>query len=123
MSGMPDFVLLAAGFAGTAVAAWLATAAVRWALIRHAVYDRPNERSSHTSPTPRGGGVAPLLAVCGAWALAVAWLGGAPPAFPVVMGGMALLAVISGLDDVKGGMPVAARLAVQAIAVALVLAA
>ena len=121
MNAMPAFALLAAGFAGTAVVAWLATAGVRWLLVRHAIFDRPNERSSHTAPTPRGGGIAPLTVVCGAWALAVSWLGNAPPAFPAVMGGLVLLAVISWLDDVKGGMPVAARLATQAIAVALVL--
>ena len=119
---MNAFALLALASAGTAVAAWLATALVRWALVRYAVFDRPNERSSHTALTPRGGGVALLFVVCGAWALAVAWLGSAPPAFAAVMVGTALLAVISWLDDVKGGMPVAARLAVQAVAVALALA-
>jgi len=121
MSVMPAFALLAVGFIGSAAAAWLATAGVRWLLVRHSIFDRPNERSSHTAPTPRGGGVAPLIVVCAAWALAVSWLGSAPPAFPAVMGGVVLLAVISWLDDVKGGMPVAARLAMQAIAVALVL--
>ncbi len=119
---MNAVTLLALASAGTAVAAWLATAGVRWALVRHAVLDRPNERSSHTAPTPRGGGVALLFVVCGAWVLATAWLGSAPPAFGAVMVGTALLAVISWLDDVKGGMPVAARLAVQAVAVALALA-
>lgn len=121
MSTMPAFALLAVGFAGTAVAAWLATAGVRWLLIRHSIFDRPNERSSHTAPTPRGGGMAPLAVVCVAWASAIFWLGSAPPAFPAVMGGMALLAIISWLDDVKGGTPVAARLAMQAGAVALAL--
>ena len=123
MSAMPDFTLFMVSLIGTAVAAWLATAAVRWLLIRYAVFDRPNERSSHTAPTPRGGGVGLLFAICGAWALAVTWLGDALPAFAAVMVGMALLVVISWLDDVRGGMPVAARLAVQAIAVALALVA
>jgi UDP-N-acetylmuramyl pentapeptide phosphotransferase/UDP-N-acetylglucosamine-1-phosphate transferase len=119
MSALPLFAL---ALAGTAIAAWLATAGVRWILVRYAVFDRPNQRSSHTVPTPRGGGVALLLVVCATWGLAVAWLGGVPPAFVAAMVGTALLAVISWLDDIKGGMPVASRLAVQAVAVALALA-
>lgn len=122
MSTLPAFALLAVACVGTTVAAWLATAAVRWVLLRYAVFDRPNERSSHTAPTPRGGGVALLIVTCGAWALAAVWLGSAPPAFAAAMVGTALLAAISWLDDVKGGTPVAARLTVQAIAVALALA-
>lgn len=121
MSTMPVSILFAVSLAGVAVAAWLATAGVRWALIRHAVFDRPNARSSHTAPTPRGGGVAVLLIAGGAWALAIAWLGNAPPAAAAVFAGTALLAVVSGLDDVKGGLPVAVRLAVQAVAVTLAL--
>jgi len=31
-------------------------------MISYAVIDRPGERSSHTVPTPRGGGVATVLA-------------------------------------------------------------
>ncbi len=120
---MPAVALLAVGFVGTAVAAWLATAVVRHVLIRQAIFDRPNERSSHTAPTPRGGGIGPLAVVCAAWALAIAWLGSAPAAFAAVMAGTVLLAVISWLDDAKGGMPVALRLAVQAVAVVLALAA
>jgi len=123
MSALPASALLALGFAGTAAASWLATAVIRRALIRRSIFDRPNRRSSHTAPTPRGGGIALLIVVCAAWGAAVAWLGAAPPAYPAVMVGMILLAVISWLDDLKGGMPVAARLAVQCVAVALALAA
>lgn len=36
----------------------LATAVVRRYSLRHAILDIPNERSSHTIPTPRGGGLA-----------------------------------------------------------------
>lgn len=38
--------------------AWLLTAALRRYALAHQVIDMPNERSSHTMPTPRGGGVA-----------------------------------------------------------------
>lgn len=54
--------------------AWLLTATLRRYALTHRVIDIPNERSSHTKPTPRGGGVAivvsflsslPLLAISG----------------------------------------------------------
>ncbi|MEK6553825.1 MAG: glycosyl transferase, partial [Bdellovibrionota bacterium] len=57
---MADFSLnigmlaVAFAFAG----AWLLTGAYRRWAIRVGVIDRPNERSSHVIPTPRGGGAA-----------------------------------------------------------------
>ena len=45
--------------AGTGlVASWLLTAAVRRYALHTRLLDHPNERSSHTVPTPRGGGIA-----------------------------------------------------------------
>lgn len=35
----------------------LVTAVLRWCLMRNGVMDMPNERSSHSTPTPRGGGL------------------------------------------------------------------
>lgn len=75
----------------TALASWLLTAALRRYALARQVLDHPNERSSHTVPTPRGGGVAIVAAFCagllvlvangqvqgrGAWAVlgAGAWL-------------------------------------------------
>ena len=40
----------------------------RWLLSRQ-ILDRPNERSSHKAPTPRGGGIAVLAVLLPAWAL------------------------------------------------------
>jgi len=88
------------------------------ALLRHRqVLDRPNERSSHQRPTPRGGG----LAIVGV-ALAV-WLGWlalsnalTTPVLGVILLAAALMAV-SFVDDLRG-LPVIARLAVQICAVA-----
>ncbi|HEY5598252.1 MAG TPA: glycosyl transferase [Kiloniellales bacterium] len=120
---MHAFAILALACIGTAVLTWAAIAGVRQALLHHSVLDRPNERSSHVSPRPRGGGLGVLLVVVLVWAAAVTWLGGAPPAFAAVMAGVAILAAISWLDDMKGGTPVAARLTAQAIAVGLALSA
>jgi Fuc2NAc and GlcNAc transferase len=53
-------VLVISGVLATAVA-WIATGLVRRFAIRHAILDIPNDRSSHQSPVPRGGGLAIAL--------------------------------------------------------------
>ncbi len=72
----------------------------RWAARR--MLDIPNERSSHTNPTPRGGGlVIVLLATIGlviAWSLNPLWEAYALLAFLV---GAWLIAVVSWLDDLR----------------------
>jgi UDP-N-acetylmuramyl pentapeptide phosphotransferase/UDP-N-acetylglucosamine-1-phosphate transferase len=118
---MPGIALLVLACAATAVLSWAAIAWVRHVLLRHAVLDRPNARSSHATPLPRGGGLGLIFVVILVWAAAAAWLDSAPPAFPAVMAGVVILAVISWLDDVRGGMPVVARLTTQVIAVAVAL--
>ncbi len=70
-----------------AAMAWALTGLVRRYAMARSLMDVPNARSSHSVPTPRGGGVAivlsfllalPLLAATGgiSWALAFALLGG-----------------------------------------------
>lgn len=58
-------------FVAFAVAYWLTGQVRKYALMKN-VLDIPNERSSHTTPTPRGGGVAVvfvfLVALCVLWA-------------------------------------------------------
>lgn len=84
----------------TVLAAWATTAMVlSYALARNVV-DVPNHRSSHTQPTPRGGGVALLLC----FLAGVAWgphgidsVGG----LPVVVAGLAVGGV-GFLDDHAG---------------------
>ena len=43
------------------VASFILTGLARWFLIRGKIVDIPNERSSHDSPTPRGGGIALVI--------------------------------------------------------------
>jgi UDP-N-acetylmuramyl pentapeptide phosphotransferase/UDP-N-acetylglucosamine-1-phosphate transferase len=86
---------------------------------------RPNARSSHTVPTPQGGGIAVLTAtiaatlaallVTGPAAAAAAWL--AP-----VFGAAVLLGGVGALDDIRnlGAVP---RLVLQVVAVAVVVTA
>ncbi len=99
----------------------LGTARVRGAARRHGVLDVPGHRSSHQVPTPRGGGVAIVLA-------ALAGLGVLAALFPdmadrrvlTVILGAAAMGVLGFIDDLKGLSP-RTRLAVQ-LAAALAVA-
>lgn len=86
-----------------------ATKAVLAYLRRKQIMDMPNERSSHTLPTPRGGGLAttPVLALALLFTLS--------PTALLGVGALVLLAV-SWLDDRKG-LPPAPRFAVHALTV------
>lgn len=87
-------------------------------LRRRGLLDRPNERSSHRVPTPRGGGLAVVPAALLGW-LAVALLParGADVLWLPIAGGLALAAV-SFVEDVRGlGVPL--RLGLHGAAVAL----
>src|SRR5438874_6129390 len=80
-------------------------------ILRRRVLDRPNERSSHTVPTPRGGGIA----VIGVVLLVSLWLtiaGRLPPKLLIVAAVTHALAVVSWLDDLRGLSPVS-RLVAQ----------
>jgi hypothetical protein len=73
-------------------------------MVDHAVIDRPGERSSHTIPTPRGGGVATVLAITTGLLLV-------PGAATLVLP-LTLFAAIGLVEDLWG-VPVFLRLAVQ----------
>lgn len=105
MSGFGSFVLPLAVAAGTAVVVLLLlhTRAARLVL------DHPNERSLHTRPTPRIGGIAMFVALV--------------PAFELLgLRGFALfagaLSLLSFLDD-RFGLPVLVRFGAHALAAAL----
>jgi UDP-N-acetylmuramyl pentapeptide phosphotransferase/UDP-N-acetylglucosamine-1-phosphate transferase len=101
---------LAAVLACIAVALLLAPLR-RW-LERRALLDRPNPRSSHAVPVPRGAGLVVVPVVVAAWALLNGGIG------PHALVGLLalLLAAITWLDDLRG-LGVLPRLAVQLIAV------
>jgi UDP-N-acetylmuramyl pentapeptide phosphotransferase/UDP-N-acetylglucosamine-1-phosphate transferase len=89
-------------------------AAVSWVvlrvLLRHAgllPLDRPNARSLHVRPVPRGGG----LALWAGWLAATVWLPGAKP----WLGPLLAVIAISLLDDRRGVHP-ALRLIVHGMA-------
>lgn len=91
---------------------------VAW-LRRRAIMDIPNERSSHSEITPRGGGIA----VSGGILLGLAiWFSLAPDVDgSLLLLGMAVLAIVSWLDDRRGGLPVGLRFGIQLLAVGLVI--
>lgn len=88
------WLILAAG-----VAAWWMTAALRRYALSRSLMDIPNARSSHTLPTPRGGGLSFVVAFLLA-ALSMAIAGPIAPSVVVgVLGAGGLVAVIGFMDD------------------------
>ncbi len=111
-------------FAACAAASWIGTRYVLAMLTQRAILDRPNERSSHSIPTPRGGGLAvTAVLIAGAAACAMIWPAERAAAWPetwVVIAGIAALALLSWIDDLKN-LSAAVRLIVHAVVVAAAL--
>jgi Fuc2NAc and GlcNAc transferase len=92
------------------------TAAVRRYALAREIIDRPNTRSSHNRPVPRGGGVA-IVATVLVGVLLLAALGAAPWGLTLALaGGGALVGTIGWLDDRRGGLSPVARALVHAAA-------
>jgi UDP-N-acetylmuramyl pentapeptide phosphotransferase/UDP-N-acetylglucosamine-1-phosphate transferase len=89
--------------AGAPLLAFAVATLVAYILTRDRVarlaLDRPNARSLHAVPVPRTGGIAVLIAALAAW-----FAFDAAPAGPV-MAGLAILAVVSLLDDLRNLPP------------------
>ena len=128
MGGFAQTAALWGVLGAVLVAAWAASAglivALRPWLARYALA-RPNARSSHTVPTPQGGGIAVVAAT-----LAATWLGVALAGLVLPVGlnrltalsiAVVLLALIGAIDDIRslGALP---RFTVQILAVGLVIA-
>lgn len=102
-------LLLVAGAASALVSAVSVTLLLP--VLRRRVVDEPNERSSHSVPTPRGGGLGLMVGVAAGLAI-VAWRG-----FPVgpmwFWGCVGLAALIGLVDDVTGGLSPGVRFVAQ----------
>ncbi|MES2358490.1 MAG: glycosyltransferase family 4 protein [Gemmatimonadota bacterium] len=86
---------------GTAAmcATWIATRYILAHALRKSILDIPNERSLHTTPTPRGGGAAIAFVVL-AFALLLGFTGVlAGPITIAVVGGGCMIATVGWLDD------------------------
>ena len=117
--GTLTLVVLAAAAISAGLIVVLRPVLVRYALAR------PNARSSHAAPTPQGGGIAVVIAVIAVVAVAMFGLNVTQPDakwFALLFGSTALIAVVGAADDILT-LSVAPRLALQGLAVALMLAA
>lgn len=98
--------------------AWGATGLARQHALRHAILDIPNIRSSHATPTPRGGGLAIAMTFLGALIFLVSsgnlqWR----IAFVLAAGG-GMVALTGYLDDRKA-LPAGIRICVHIVAATL----
>jgi Fuc2NAc and GlcNAc transferase len=106
---------LALSFLAAAALTVIGTGVVRRYALARSILDVPNDRSSHSVPTPRGGGLAIALVLLGGAALALAAhlidvrLGVA------FLGGGAVIAAIGWLDD-HAGVPAPCRAAAHLVA-------
>ncbi len=119
-----DLTAAAIAFLASLAAAWAASRLALKILSGRGLIDHPVERSSHTRPTPSGGGIAVIAVVVAAWGL-IAALSDAgtaivPAEFWLLLAAGVFLTVISFADDLKSLSPLF-RLAAQAATVAIVL--
>ena len=98
-------------------ASWALTGLVRRYAVARQVMDVPNHRSSHTVPTPRGGGLA-IAVVAIAGLLAGAALGAVDGRIVVALVGGALATGGIGWMDDHGDVSARGRFAVQIVAAA-----
>ncbi len=104
----------------TTVFAYAGTRVLLPVLRDRAILDHPNERSSHQTPTPRGGGIAVIAVLVAAWVAIGDYLGAPTATVWALPAAAILLAAVSFVDDLKSlGPPV--RLAAQAGAVGVIL--
>jgi UDP-N-acetylmuramyl pentapeptide phosphotransferase/UDP-N-acetylglucosamine-1-phosphate transferase len=109
-------VPLAAGVICAALIVLLRPLLIRYALAR------PNARSSHSVPTPQGGGAAVIAATIASVVISVGLFGAAADTvLSTIFASAILLACVGAYDDLRT-MPVLPRLLLQAIAVGIVLA-
>ncbi|ALJ35588.1 glycosyltransferase family 4 protein [Azospirillum brasilense] len=87
--------------AGSFALSWLLTGRVLAYLRHRAILDHPNDRSSHSIPTPRGGGWGVMLTLLPVWTLIAVTADDPLRALPILAGTVALMAV-SWMDDRRG---------------------
>ena len=103
-------------FFTTALASFLTTGLILKILKRYNIVDNPNERSSHTRPTPRGGGLALILVSLGAWGFSLGDIFNVHLALFIAT---LFLGIVSWIDDIRG-LLVSVRLLSQFLAVSLI---
>ena len=114
-----------AAFAAAAIVAFGVAAGAVWLVARNAsrlgLLDVPNERSSHQSATPRGGGIGIVAGVAAGFLVLLASGVRLERELVVLLAGTAAIAILGAIDDVRS-IRARYRLAVQlAVAVAVVI--
>ena len=105
-------------FIGVFVASIVGTRLVLRVLRNRAILDHPNERSSHSTPTPKGAGIAVIPCIIAAWLITASGTPAIPIALVVTTTALGL-AGLSWFDDLRELNPVW-RLGAQILAVAVV---
>jgi Fuc2NAc and GlcNAc transferase len=97
--GGPTALTFVIGLAVATGAAWWGTSLLRRYALAQSIVDIPNQRSSHSSPTPRGGGLAIVIVALVGVALQAA-AGGLEREIAIgIMPAGALIALIGWIDD------------------------
>jgi Fuc2NAc and GlcNAc transferase len=91
-------VTLVIALAVAMVAAWWGTSLLRRYALGRSLVDIPNHRSSHSLPTPRGGGLAIVVVAAMGIALQMA-LGGLDRGVGIGLAGGGLIALVGWVDD------------------------
>jgi Fuc2NAc and GlcNAc transferase len=110
-------MMVAALLLAVFVGATLGTSVIRRIAIARNLMDVPNARSSHVTPTPRGGGVAIVVAFL-AGVLAIWLLHLLDRRVAIALGGSGLLVAMVGFIDDRQGLPPSSRLAVHVMSAA-----
>jgi UDP-N-acetylmuramyl pentapeptide phosphotransferase/UDP-N-acetylglucosamine-1-phosphate transferase len=111
-------ILALAAVVLSAIVTALACHLLRPLLVRYAPA-RPNARSSHTDPTPQGGGIALLIGMSVALGVILASRFALAPEIITIMASAVLLGAVGAWDDIRPLSPVI-RLLLQAIGVGAV---
>ena len=118
---LSQFGMTLAGATIAAVISAILIIVLRPLLLRYAMA-RPNARSSHTIPTPQGGGIAVITATVATSAAGFTFLGGPAPGTWLVLVAAIFLAMVGMADDLRT-VPVTPRLLMQTATIAAVLVA
>lgn len=96
------------------------SAAIVWAMVKRGPIDRPNARSSHTNPVPKGGGLGPACVFLAVMGLS-AWYHPHSPTLPGLLGGALIIGIMALLDDLYN-LPFTIKLAAQSAAALVAIA-
>ena len=96
VDGRPETIYALFAFAVAAVVAWLLVPIAERIAWRIGAIDRPNERSLHTEPTPKLGGLAIFVAVSVSTILFLPWA----EQTQAMLAGAVVITVVGVVDDV-----------------------